>query len=71
MLALQTRRAEPGHVNDLLAAARACEIAVTLARSRDVVVLPGITEQDVCGTQGYDRPVRVPARCYDLSTGNK
>jgi DNA-binding protein H-NS len=68
---LKTLRAELGRVNDLLADARAREVAAVFARLRDEVTLLGITEQEVRRALGYDRPVRAAAKYYDPSTGNK
>lgn len=68
---LKKLRAELGHVNDLLADARAREVAVALARFREEVELLGITEQDVRRALGYGRAARAPAKYYDPSTGKK
>ena len=67
---LKALRAELGRVNDLLADARAREVAATLAKFREDVALLGITEQEVCRALGYDRPARLPAKFYDPVTGN-
>ncbi|WP_322046731.1 H-NS histone family protein [Paraburkholderia sp. J67] len=68
---LKTLRADLGHVNDLLADARAREVAAALARFRDEVELLGITEKEVRRALGYDRPARAPAKYYDPATGKK
>ncbi|MBB3261629.1 MULTISPECIES: H-NS family nucleoid-associated regulatory protein [Paraburkholderia] len=63
-------RAELGCVNDLLADARAREVAAVFASLRDEVTLLGITEQEVRRALGYDRPAGTAAKYYDPSTGN-
>ncbi|WP_321817808.1 MULTISPECIES: H-NS histone family protein [unclassified Paraburkholderia] len=68
---LKQLRAELGHVNDLLADARAREVAAALARFREEVELLGITEQEVRRALGYDRPRLLPAKYYDPVTGSK
>ncbi|WP_321954142.1 H-NS histone family protein [Paraburkholderia bannensis] len=68
---LKELRAELGRVNDLLADARAREVAATLAKFREDVALLGITEQEVRRALGYDRAARLPAKYYDPVTGNK
>lgn len=68
---LKLLRAELGRVNDLLADARACEVAAVLTRLREDVALLGITEQEVRRALGYDRPARLPAKYYDPVTGSK
>ncbi|WP_322093941.1 hypothetical protein [Paraburkholderia bannensis] len=55
---LKMLRADLGRVNDLLAYARAREVATALARFREDVALLGITEQEVRHALGYDRPTR-------------
>ncbi|WP_084162749.1 H-NS histone family protein [Paraburkholderia bannensis] len=71
MSELKTLRAELGHVNELLADARAREVAAALARFREDVKLLCITEQEVRRALGYDKPERAPARYYDPATGHK
>ncbi|WP_322069492.1 H-NS histone family protein [Paraburkholderia bannensis] len=71
MSELKTLRAELGHVNELLADARAREVAAVLARFREEVTLLGITEKEVRRALGYDRPERAAAKYYDPSTGKK
>jgi DNA-binding protein H-NS len=68
---LKLLRAELGRVNELLADARAREVAEVLARFREDVMLLGITERVVRRALGYDRPTRLPAKYYDPVTGNK
>ncbi|WP_322047996.1 H-NS histone family protein [Paraburkholderia sp. J67] len=68
---LKALRAELGHVNELLADARAREVAAVLARFREEVGLLGITEQEVRRALGYDRAARLPAKYYDPVTGKK
>ncbi|WP_322003828.1 H-NS histone family protein [Paraburkholderia tropica] len=68
---LKALRAELGHVNDLLADARAREVAAVLARFKDEVELLGITEKEVRRALGYDRPAPAAAKYYDPATGNK
>jgi DNA-binding protein H-NS len=68
---LKSLRAELGHVNDLLADARAREVAAVLSRFKEEVELLGITEKEVRRALGYDRPARSPAKYYDPATGNK
>lgn len=67
---LKLLRAEFGRVNDLLADARAHEVAATLAKLREDVALLGITDEEVRRALGYDRPARPPARYYEPVTGN-
>ncbi|WP_052421062.1 hypothetical protein [Paraburkholderia ferrariae] len=66
---LKLLRAELGRVNDLLADARAREVAAVLARFRDEVALLGITEQEVRRALSYDQPTRLPAKYYDPVAG--
>lgn len=68
---LKQLRAELGRVNDLLADARAGEVAAALAKFREDVAMLGITEQEVRRALGYDRPARLPAKYYDPVTGSK
>jgi DNA-binding protein H-NS len=68
---LKRLRAELGRVNDLLADARAREVAEELARFRLAVALLGITEQEVRRALGYDRAARLPAKYYDPVSGSK
>ena len=72
MSELKKLRLELGHVCDLLADARAREVAAVLARFKDEVELLNITEQEVRIGLGYDKKrVRAPAKYYDPHTGNK
>jgi DNA-binding protein H-NS len=68
---LKLLRAELGRVNDLLADARAREVADALARFKGEVELLGITEKEVRRALGYDKATRAPAKYYDPSTGKK
>ncbi|NIE63181.1 H-NS histone family protein [Burkholderia sp. Ax-1719] len=68
---IKNLRAELGRVNDLLADARAREVAAALARFKEEVELLGISEQEVRRALGYDRPARAPAKYYDPATGKK
>lgn len=67
---LKTLRAEPDHLNDLLADTPAHEAASFLARLREEVKRLGITEQEICQAPGYDRPTRVPPKFYDPVSGS-
>ncbi|WP_176079874.1 H-NS family nucleoid-associated regulatory protein [Paraburkholderia tropica] len=68
---LKSLRAELGHVNDLLADARAREVATVLAKLKEDVALLGITEHEIRRALGYDKSARSPAKYYDPSTGKK
>jgi DNA-binding protein H-NS len=69
MADLKTPRAKRGHVNDLLADARAREVTSVLERLREDVALLGITEPEIRRALDYDRPVCAPAKYYDSAIG--
>ncbi|MGY6257319.1 H-NS family nucleoid-associated regulatory protein [Paraburkholderia caledonica] len=72
MSELKNLRLELARVSDLLADARAREVAAALARFKEEVELLNITEQEVRIGLGYDKKkVRAPAKYYDPQTGKK
>mgnify|MGYP002480931208 CR=1 FL=1 len=72
MADLNTLRADLGRVNELLADARAREVATVLAQLKEDVALLKITEKEIRVALGYDKvKTKGPAKYYDPQTGKK